>query len=180
MKKKLMAMLLAACAALGAWAANYTISNLGELRTFMENAHNAPYYEGDTVTLTADIDCEGGQFTSGYSPVGTVFKGTFDGQGHKIYNFSNKGNSAGTEQDAKYGVAMFDIARDGAVIKNLTLEGDFDDGAAQPDYAAAFVAYAIGKTDGTLGLTLENCHFIGSVTNYRAAAAFVEIGRAHV
>ena len=173
MKKTLFVIAATFAAATTALAANYTISNLGDLQTFMQNAHNPPYYEGDTVTLEADIDCEGGQFTSGYSPVGTVFKGTFDGQGHKIYNFFNKGNAAGTGQEAKYGVAMFDIARDGAVIKNLTLEGDFDDGAATPDYAAAFVAYAIGKTDGTLGLTLENCHFIGSVTNYRSSAAFV-------
>ena len=166
--------IVALCAAANAaLAANVTISNLGDLQQFMQQAHNAPYFEGDTVKLTADIDCQGGQFTSGYSRSGTVFKGTFDGQGHKIYNFSNKGSSPGTGNEGKYGVAMFDIARDGAVIKNLTLEGDFDDGGASPDYAAAFVAYAIGKTDGTLGLTLENCHFTGSVTNYRAAAAFV-------
>jgi uncharacterized repeat protein (TIGR02543 family) len=175
MKSALRFLLLASAlfAAGAALAATYTISNLEELQLFMQQAHNAPYFEGDTVKLTADIDCGGGQFTSGYSRSGTVFKGTFDGQGHKIFNFSNKGNSPGTGQEGNYGVAMFDIARDGAVIKNLTLEGNFDDGAASPTYAAAFAAYAIGNTNGTLGLTLENCHFKGRVSNYRSAAAFV-------
>ncbi len=73
MKKTLTALAATFAAATTALAANYTISNLGDLQTFMQNAHNPPYYEGDTVTLEADIDCEGGQFTSGYSPVGTVF-----------------------------------------------------------------------------------------------------------
>ena len=90
-----------------------------------------------------------------------------------ISNFLNKALSAGTGNTSTFGVAMFDIARDGAVIKNLTLQGDFGNGAATPDYAAAFAGYAIGHTNGTLGLTLENCHFIGSVTNYKCSAAFV-------
>ena len=174
--RKTAAIVMAAAAvgvAAAAFGATVNIGTLEELQLFMQNAHNPPYYAGDTVKLTADIDCGGGQFTSGYSRSGTVFKGTFDGQGHKIFNFSNKGNSPGTGQQGDYGVAMFDIARDGAVIKNLTLEGNFDDGAASPEYAAAFVAYAIGNTNGTLGLTLENCHFKGRVSNYRSAAAFV-------
>ena len=153
---------------------NITISNLAEFRTFMEDVHTY-YFEGDTVTLTADIDCEGGRFTTGASGSSaySCFKGTFDGQGHVISNFLNKALSAGTGNTSTFGVAMFDIARDGAVIKNLTLQGDFGNGAATPDYAAAFAAYAIGHTNGTLGLTLENCHFIGSVTNYKCSAAFV-------
>ncbi|MBQ3810633.1 MAG: InlB B-repeat-containing protein, partial [Kiritimatiellae bacterium] len=173
MKKIGILAVMAAAVSAAASGATINIGTLEELQLFMQNAHNPPYYAGDTVKLTADIDCGGGQFTSGYSPVGTVFKGTFDGQGHKIFNFSNKGNSPGTGNEGKYGVAMFDIARDGAVIKNLTLEGNFDDGAASPDYAAAFAAYAIGNTNGTLGLTLDNCHFKGRVSNYRSAAAFV-------
>ena len=98
MKRILLPLAAALLLASPAFGKNYTISNLDELKTFMQNAHNSPYYEGDTVTLKADIDCKGGQFTSGYSPVGTIFKGTFDGKGHKIYNFKNKGNSAGTGQ----------------------------------------------------------------------------------
>ena len=153
---------------------NITISNLAEFRAFMEDVHTY-YFEGDTVTLTADIDCEGGRFTTGASGSSaySCFKGTFDGQGHVISNFVNRALSAGTGNTSTFGVAMFDIARDGAVIKNLTLQGDFGNGAATPDYAAAFAGYAIGHTNGTLGLTLENCHFIGSVTNYKCSAAFV-------
>ena len=150
-----------------------TISNLAEFRAFMEDVHTY-YFEGDTVTLTADIDCEGGRFNTGASGSSaySCFKGTFDGQGHVISNFVNTALPAGTGNTTTFGVAMFDIARDGAVIKNLTLQGHFGHEASH-EYAAAFAAYAIGHTNGTLGLTLENCHFIGSVTNYKNSAAFV-------
>ena len=150
-----------------------TISNLAELRQFMEDVHEY-YFEGDTVTLAADIDCEGGRFNTGASGSSaySCFKGTFDGQGHVISNFVNTALPPGTGNTTTFGVAMFDIARDGAVIKDLTLRGHFGHEASH-DYAAAFAAYAIGHTNGTLGLTLENCHFIGSVTNYKCSAAFV-------
>ena len=150
-----------------------TISNLAELRQFMEDVHEY-YFEGDTVTLAADIDCEGGRFNTGASGSSaySCFKGTFDGQGHVISNFVNTALPPGTGNTTTFGVAMFDIARDGAVIKDLTLRGHFGHEASH-EYAAAFAAYAIGHTNGTLGLTLENCHFIGSVTNYKNSAAFV-------
>ena len=42
-----------------AFAAEYEISTLEELREFMEAVH-VEDFAGDTITLTADIDCERG------------------------------------------------------------------------------------------------------------------------
>ena len=60
---------LFAAATTTALATNYAIYDFADLQTFMQNAHNPPYYEGDTVTLKADIDCEGEPFTTGASVV---------------------------------------------------------------------------------------------------------------
>lgn len=173
MEKMPLALAALIASATTAFAAEYKIGTLEELREFMEAVH-VEDFAGDTVTLTADIDCEGGRFNTGASGSSaySCFKGTFDGQGHVISNFVNTALSAGTGNTPTFGVAMFDIARDGAVIKNLTLRGHFGNEELH-DYVAPFAAYAIGHTNGTLGLTLENCHFIGSVTNYKNAAAFV-------
>ena len=100
MKKTLLpvfaALAVATSATLPACGADYTISTLAELKAFMANVHDNDY-AGDTVKLTADIDCGGGRFTTGASAESAraTFRGTFDGQGHKIYNFFNYGLSAG-------------------------------------------------------------------------------------
>ena len=47
-----------------AFAAEYEIGTLEELREFMEAVH-VEDFAGDTITLTADIDCEGGRFNAG-------------------------------------------------------------------------------------------------------------------
>ena len=113
---------------------DYTIETLEQLRAFEEAVHYTSFEES-TFTLIADIDCEGGAFTANDATVGSVFKGTFDGGGHVIGNFVNAG-------------AMFDIVRDGAVIKNLTLEGTFSRSRNLTDYAGSFAGKVIGKADG--------------------------------
>ena len=55
MRKTLLA-IAAFAAATTALAAEYTIDNLEELREFMEAVH-VEDFAGDTITLTADIDC---------------------------------------------------------------------------------------------------------------------------
>ena len=97
----------------------YTIGTLEELREFMEAVH-VEDFAGDTITLTADIDCEGGRFNTGDPEYPSTFAGTFDGGGHTISNFVHASSGGG---DYGYGVAMFDFTETGATIKNLTLEG---------------------------------------------------------
>ena len=145
-----------------AWAAEYEISTLEELREFMEAVH-VEDFAGDVIRLTADIDCEGGRFNTGDPEYPSTFRGTFDGQGHKIYNFVHTPTGSG---DEGYGTAMFDFAESGAAIKDLTLEGTLP-GTYSGAYSAAFVL----TVETPIGLVLDNCHFNGSVTHvYRSAA----------
>nr|MCR5751226.1 hypothetical protein [Kiritimatiellia bacterium] len=71
MKKTLVAAMFAA--ATTALAANYDIGTLEELREFMEAVH-VEDFAGDTITLTADIDCEGGRFNTGDPEYPSTFR----------------------------------------------------------------------------------------------------------
>ena len=161
----LLATLLLTLTAQTAWAAEYKISTLQELREFMESVH-VEDFAGDVIRLTADIDCERGRFNTGDPKYPSTFRGTFYGQGHKIYNFVHTPTGSG---DYGYGTAMFDFAESGATIKDLTLEGSLPGDAYCGAYAAAFVL----TVESPLGLTLDNCHFNGSVTNVYHSAALV-------
>ena len=66
-----------------------TISNLDELKMFRDAVNAGNNYAGKTVTLTADIDLAGENWT----PIGAIynehgFMGNFDGQNHKIMNLT--------------------------------------------------------------------------------------------
>ena len=154
----------AAVAVTAARGAEYEIGTLEELREFMEAVH-VEDFAGDTITLTADIDCEGGRFNTGDPEYPSTFRGTFDGGGHVISNFVHA--ATGSTQEG-YGVAMFDFAETGAAILNLTLEGTLP-GTASGAYAAPFVL----AVESPLGLFMDNCHFRGGVTNYYHAAGLV-------
>ena len=164
MKKTILAVVLAAAGGVGALGAEYEIGTLEELREFMEAVH-VEDFAGDTITLTADIDCEGGRFNTGDPEYPSTFRGTFDGGGHVISNFVHA--ATGSTQEG-YGVAMFDFTETGAAILNLTLEGTLP-GTASGAYAAPFVL----AVESPLGLFMDNCHFRGSVTNYYHAAGLV-------
>ena len=162
-RRAAMLLLMMLLTAATAWAAEYEISTLEELRQFMETVH-VEDCAGDVIRLTADIDCEGGRFNTGDPEYPSTFCGTFDGQGHKIYNFVHTPTGSG---DEGYGTAMFDFAT-GATIKDLTLEGTLP-GTYSGAYSAAFVL----AVETPLGLLLDNCHFNGSVTNVCRSAALV-------
>lgn len=81
----------------------YTISDLQTLKTFMANAAN--FKDGDKALVTADIDC------GGTDPgCASSFKGIFDGQNHKVFNYvTSKNGNAG----------LFNTITGNAVVKNL-------------------------------------------------------------
>ena len=175
MKKTMVAMLAAAMAGAAAMAApvpyagqteegEYTIGTLEQLKAF-EQAVHVTSFEESTFTLIADIDCEGGRFNTGDPEYPSTFAGTFDGGGHVISNFVHAPTGSG---NYGYGVAMFDFTETGAVITNLTLEGSLAD-TVSGSYAAPFVLAA----EGPFALQLYDCHFRGSVTNYKNAAGLV-------
>ncbi|MDR1821046.1 MAG: S-layer homology domain-containing protein [Oscillospiraceae bacterium] len=104
-------------------------------------------FAGVTVKLANNISLKNTDGTVGtriWKAIGTsgaaAFSGTFDGQGHKITDMTaaNDGSYAG----------LFGYC-DGAVIKNLAVEGTVS-GTASSAYAAGIASYAV-KT------SLENC-----------------------
>ena len=145
----------------------YTISSFAQLTNFTTNIRSYGPLRGSTFILTEDIDCARQAFTSRDRSRAAYFYGTFDGGGHKIYRFNNQ---TWDSEEYQYGGSLFDILTNGAVIRNLTLDGDVV--VSQSNRVAIVGAFAGSVTKGNAEsrpVTFENCHFKGS-----------EIGRAHV
>ena len=96
------------CFTAGAEGDVVEIGTTAELIAFGKNFGS---YSGKTVKLTADIDMSGQE----WSPTGTAFAGTLDGNGHKISNLTAKATG-----NYNYGFIPYTTA--GAVICNLTFE----------------------------------------------------------
>lgn len=62
---------------------DFEISDLASLKRFLRNL--SKYTDGQTVKVTADIDCGGTNFFE--AVMDSSFVGILDGQGHKIYNY---------------------------------------------------------------------------------------------
>lgn len=101
---------------------------------------SATYYQSN-IRLAADIDMGGHVFQKGYGMAGT-YSGTFDGNGHKIYNLATtNGNKMFTEVSG--------------TIKNLTVEYvDSDPGDIRGKYF-----FVNGYTSSA---TIENVHMVYS------------------
>ncbi len=107
--------------------------------------------------LTMDIDMEGEVFTSaiiaedtstGGSFDGTAFTGTFDGNGHKITNFTiNSGSIC-------Y-LGLFGCISSGGAVKNLGLENFAVSGSSGSYYIGGLVGYNYG--------IISDCYSTGSV-----------------
>ena len=101
------------------------ISSEAEWNTFTQNVNNGTSYEGQVVSLSADINVN-------TMVVGT-FKGTFDGNGHTI----SVKLSGGAD-----GLALFYII-DGATIQNVKVTGTITSSLHRP---ATFVALVYGSS----------------------------------
>ena len=142
--KKVLATILALVMALGltatAWAAQSTppavaemgVTTYDDLHTALEAAKN-----GGTVKLLRDVE-----LTDTWTPVGTSsepFKGTFDGDGHKITGLKITSGSY---------IGLFGYVGEGATIKNVNLVGANVSGGER-------VGALIGQIIG--GATVSNC-----------------------
>ena len=93
--------------------------------------------------LTADLDMEGVEVAViGNNPT-NAFKGTFDGQGYEISNYSLTIDGTFI---ASYGYGMFGNTN-GATIKNFTIDGDITfTGSGSGDFGGALVGWPDGST----------------------------------
>ena len=156
--KKVLATILALIMALGltatAWAVQPTppavaemgVTTYNDLHTALEAAKN-----GGTVKLLRDVE-----LTGTWTPVGdssTPFKGTFDGDGHKITGLKITSGSY---------IGLFGYVGEGATIKNVNLVGANVFGVKR-------VGALIGQIKGNA--TVSNCtvdstsHVTGSDSN---------------
>jgi hypothetical protein len=122
--------------------------------------------------LTADIDLDpnlpGGQvFTTAIIAVdtspdwdfqGTAFTGTFDGNSHKITNFTINGGS-------NYYLGLFGYIYPGGKVKNLGLEDFAVSGSSDSQYVGGLVGYSYGN--------ISNCNSTGSVSGSSCVGGLV-------
>lgn len=134
----------------------YEIATAGQLKWFADEVNSGK--PELNARLTADIDLSGVcSAATPWTPIGDRannqdYRGTFDGQNHKITGLylENKGSLA---NGSSYYTALFGLC-DGAAIKNVSVYGE---AKAVTRYVAGIVGRACGiSTKRTC--TIENCH----------------------
>ena len=149
----------------GSAANPWQINSFGDMMAFAYYVNAGNNMAGETVKLNADI--EGYALPIGYadpvSGVKKVFKGTFDGNG-KTVKLSILGKNAFNENC----VGLFGILHDGAVIKNLTVEGTV---AAADTVGGVAGLVGIDSTpvvfeNVTSKVDVSGGHYVGGVTGY--------------
>ncbi|MBO7054553.1 MAG: T9SS type A sorting domain-containing protein [Bacteroidales bacterium] len=112
--------------------------NAGAASGFRYHGTTLPRYAAGCVFVqTCDIK------RGVHTPIGNTtngFRGTYDGDGHKITGL--------IYNDSGSGVGLFGAAYDGAIIKNLSIDGSI----TALNTAAGFVGFAFSGS-----LTIENC-----------------------
>ncbi len=158
-----------------------TISSVAEMQAFSKYVSDGKTTEGITFKLTEDIELTvdpkmaSGQLKTNLNPIGgmfngagtmsapVAFRGTFDGDGHKIVNFNltrvyvkANGDVAVASTAMLAGGGLFDLL-DGGTVKNLTLS-IFQVNNIGYNYYGALVAKAQN------GAKILNCHVNGLIT----------------
>ena len=134
----------------------YEIATAGQLKWFADEVNSGK--PELNARLTADIDLSGVcSAATPWTPIGDQannqdYRGTFDGQNHKITGLylENKGSLANV---SSYYTALFGLC-DGAAIKNVSVYGE---AKAITRYVAGIVGRACGVS-AKRTCTIENCH----------------------
>ena len=125
---------------------SYTVYNANGLMNIAELVNGGK--TDINITLTADIDLTGKNWT----PIGTSFSnkytGTFDGGGHTI-----KGLTVTTNDQF---VGLFGSLGKAGTVKNVVMEGV----QITNNHGSGYVGGVVGNSDGTI----ENCSVSGSVS----------------
>ena len=144
----------------------FTITTAEQVAGLAELVNGGNTFENKTVKLGGDIDlyCEDtSEYADGdpvtFRPIGDYskggsFNGTFDGNGHTIYNLYQNGWDLGYEWGAYGSYGLFGIIED-ATIKNLTISG------AESYIEGGDVSFIAGSATGTC--VFENITITDSV-----------------
>ena len=160
-------------------ASTLYINNINDLNAFRDNVNGGNDYSGTTVYLNTDITFDRNN-SRNFTEIGfrnTPFRGTFDGQGHKISGFrfiakqqTAESTSAGEDADINkdnWTVGFFGHVQN-ATIRNLWLDdyeiwagpnGSYDSGTMKWDYDAWSDNNTYATTEwvgGLIGLATGN------------------------
>lgn len=143
----------------------FTITTPGQLKGLAEivngytsegEEHAADKLTGKTVRLGNDIDMTGVSMDAIGTSSSGAFQGTFDGNGHRITNYSLSSSDTYTR------TAFFGYTKN-AVIKNVSLQGTVT--------ATGGSTYAAGIVGDANNTAISGCSFSGSATSEKSVAA---------
>ena len=121
------------------------IKTAEDLAAFRDAVNAGDTHKGKVVAVMNDIDmssvCPEGSTWVGIGLQGNnSFQGTFDGQGHTIYNFSSTTSSYNSSSYT----GLFGYVNNGAVIQNFILKGK---ALTRSQYNSPVIAYTNGQTN---------------------------------
>ena len=152
----------------GSGFSNNHITSAKGFAQFINNAGTGTSYSGQTVYLDVDIDLKSidfGNISGGknvYYSRDNYFQGTFDGQGHTIYNFQM--------HNSDHRIGIFRSARN-ATFKNVNFENAFIDDNDNGNKKNGF-AVVVGFGEGNI--TFENVHInSGTVYGYNYVGGLI-------
>ena len=148
----------------GSEASPYMIANAAQLRAFAGSMNDKIDYSGKYVSLGADIDLSGTQ----WSPIGGsqyAFNGTFDGNGHTVSGMTVGAENAPLTLDKEnIYIGLFGVLGSKATVKNLSVT-DFEIYASYG--ASAYIGGIAGYKDGSrtsgdfTGAVIDSCFTSG-------------------
>ena len=149
----------------------YTIATKADILYLRKlvNAATTDSFEDKYIKLTSDIDFNFQEDEYFGAPIGysdsKPFKGTFDGDGHKLIGLHIKGSKNAGEGELKGDNLALFSRTNGAVIKNLKLVDVKIDGDSSKN--AGIVANAVATT-------VDNCEIIsGTITGARGTGGIM-------
>ena len=125
----------------------FTLTSAEQLAGFADLVNNGDTFAGKTIKLGSDVDLyalgdNGEPITFGPIGDGTIFSGTFDGQGHTIKNIYQSGWALGYEWGTYGSLGLFSELEN-ATVKDVIIEG------AEQFVEGGDVSFIAGSATGT-------------------------------
>lgn len=146
----------------------YVIMNAVQFALFRDGVNGGNSYSGKTVVLDSDIDLENKEWTPIGNAKTAVFNGTFDGQGHTVYNLKVTGNNDGA--------GLFGFAPNSPSIGNFIVEGANISGCEYAGVAVANAYLTILHDITVKNVVINANHWVGGITGY----SYANITNCHV
>lgn len=155
-------------------AHTFVLANASDLAGLAKLVNEGNDFNGKTVKLAYDIDLNnlpwipiGSNGIGEYGTINKYFSGTFDGDGHTIYNLYTKANheNSGEHLDSMtsyYHFGLFGYVKN-AMIKNVKIQNVKIVNGMGNNYVRSFqgTAALVGYTNGNV--LIENVHILGDI-----------------